>query len=88
VEVCLDSGLYSVVQTTLYKPEDLARAASASPRTKTFGPDDILQVQDLPDSKDLSSATIIGNICLGAKRRSPGFSPCDLELAVIAGEHP
>lgn len=88
MEVYLDSGLRSVVQTTLYKLEDLAYIASASLRTETFDPNDILQVQDLLDSKDLSSTTITGNICLGAERRSPGFSPCDLELSVIASKHP
>ncbi|KOC16086.1 hypothetical protein AFLA70_125g002351 [Aspergillus flavus AF70] len=88
VEVCLDGGLHSVVQTTLHKPEDLARAASASPRAETFDPDGILQVHDLPDSEDLGSATITGNICLGAERRSTGFGPRDLELAVIAAKHP
>lgn len=28
------------------------------------------------------------NVCLGAKHRSPGFGSCDLEPAVIAGQHP
>ncbi|KAJ5922754.1 hypothetical protein N7516_010457 [Penicillium verrucosum] len=27
------------------------------------------------------------NVCLGAKHRSPGFGSCDLEPAVIAGQH-
>jgi hypothetical protein len=28
------------------------------------------------------------NVCLDAKHRSPGFGSCDLEPAVIAGQHP
>lgn len=57
-------------------------------QTTSFDPKDILQVQDLPDSEDLGSTTITGNIYLGAERQSPGFGQCHLELAVIAGKHP
>ncbi|KAJ6091126.1 hypothetical protein N7499_003277 [Penicillium canescens] len=28
-----------------------------------------------------------GNVCLCAKHRSPGFGSCDLEPAVVAGQH-
>jgi hypothetical protein len=88
VEVCLDGGLHSVVQTSRHEPEDLGRAASASTHAETFDPKDILQLQDLPDSEDLGPATISDSIGLSAEHRSPDFGPCDLEPAVIVSQHP
>ncbi|KAJ6119025.1 hypothetical protein N7471_013645 [Penicillium samsonianum] len=86
LEVCLDGGLYSDAQTTRHEPEDLGRTPS-SPHAETFDSEDILQLQDIPGTEDVDSATIPDNVCLGAKHRSPGFGSCDLEPAVIADQH-
>ena len=88
VEVCLDGGLHSEAQYTRHEPKDLGRAASAGNHAEDFDPEDILQVQDLPESEDLGSPTLTASTCLDAERRSPGFGPCDLEYAIIAGQDP
>ncbi|KAJ6131317.1 hypothetical protein N7523_001777 [Penicillium sp. IBT 18751x] len=87
LEVCLDGGLHSDAQTTRHEPEDLRRTTS-SPHAETFDPEDILQLQDIPGTEDVDSATMPDNVCLGAKHRSPGFRSCNLEPAFIAGQYP
>lgn len=87
-QVCLDGGLPSGAQPSRHQPEELDRAASAGTHAETFDSEAILQVQDLPESKDLGSAIITANTCVGAERRSPGFGLCDLEHVIIAGQHP
>ncbi|KAF3001626.1 hypothetical protein E8E15_000652 [Penicillium rubens] len=55
---------------------------------ETFDSEDLLQLQDLRSTEDIDIATIPENVCLGAEHRSPGFGSCDLDPAVIAGQHP
>ena len=87
LEICSDSGLLSDLHTTRHEPEDLCRTTS-SPHAETFDSEDILQLQDIPGTGNVDFATMPDNICLGAMHRSPGFGSCDLEPAVIAGQHP
>lgn len=77
-----------MIQTTRPKPEDLARAASASTHTETFDPKDILEVQDLLEFEKHGSATITNNIYLGTERRSPSFGSRNLDRDVITGQNP
>ncbi|KAI2746734.1 hypothetical protein DTO013E5_55 [Penicillium roqueforti] len=87
LEVCLDSGLHTDAQTTRHDPEDLGRTTS-SPHGETFDSDDILHLQGIQGTEKVDSVTMPDNVCLDAKHRSPGFGSCDLEPAVIAGQHP
>ena len=86
LEVCLNGSLHSDAQTTRHEPEDLG-CTTFRPHAETFDSEGISQLQDIPGTKDLASTTMPDINCLGAKHRSPGFGSCDLEPAVITGQH-
>ncbi|KAF4769152.1 hypothetical protein HAV15_008751 [Penicillium sp. str.  len=57
-------------------------------QTTSHEPEDLGHTPSRPHAETVDSEDILpGNVCLCAKHRTPGFGSCDLEPAVIAGQH-